>query len=343
MEPGQRFTQHELAHKLGLSQASVSRALAGNARHSAALIERVRAEAQKFGYRPDPVLASLNAYRRTKRPITSGGSLLWFGAPKPKEKIYESLLYQAAHDRAFQLGYQLDYLRRFEPEMTARRLARICMARGIAGIILGPQPEPHTRLDIDIDNVAAVAFGRSIEWPPVDHISFDHFQAMELCYQKLAERGYRRIALVLSAHYSERVAGNWSGAFLNQQLRHPHLPAIAPLLFDEPLTTKQFMTWFRRTKPDIVITMAWSFGCLPHLKASGLRIPDDINIALLAVPKHEPELAFYGGVHEPAEALSKLAVDILVARIRNNEKGIPPERRIHLLPVDWSAGRTICR
>ena len=343
MAANERLTQRELADRLGVSQASISRALAGNHRHSAKLLTLVKREAQKAGYRPDPVLACLNAYRRTRRPIAKGGSLIWFGATRPGERGYEGILYRLAKKRSEQLGYGLDYQWRFEKGMGMDRFRQICKARGVAGLILGPQPEAHAKLEVDVSDVAAVAIGRSVDWPAVDLVAADHFQTMERCFQGLLDLGHRRIGFALTSVYNERVARLWSGAFLAQQYRNSQMTDIPPLLEDVSQNPAKFKSWFRKWKPDAILTMAWQFGCLSAMEKNRIAYPRDVSLALLVVPRYDIALSHYSGICEPVESIARLAVDVLVGRIRNNETGLASERRIHLLPGRWTDGVTAQR
>ncbi len=341
MPTGTRLTQRELAAKLGVSQATVSRALGRHARHSTETVERIRQAAEALGYRPDPVLSSLNAYRRTRRPISRGQSLAWFGATPSDEAPYETALFRAARQRAELLGYSLDYFWEHTPGTSLARFETILTSRGVAGVIFGPRPEPHSRIELNIESFAAVAMGRSIQWPPVDLISADHFQTMEICFRHLHELGYRRIGFALTRAYNERVAGIWRGSYLNQQ---HSLSTTGPILFQEPsLDDGCFDQWLDQWSPDAVITMDDPIGCLGALRKRKLSLPRDIGVALLVVPEQEGLASRYAGVVEPVDRLAHLAVDTLVARIRNNERGIPVERRVHLLPGIWRNGSSVRR
>ena len=339
-----RLTQAELAKQLGVSQSSVSRALAGHPKHSAEFRDKVRQLAEQRAYRPDPVLSTLNAYRRTRRPISAGSSLVWLGSTAgPTENEYDLRLYHAAKKRAEELGYGLDHLSLVEPGMTPRRIEKICNARGTPGLIIGPPPNPHTRIEINLGALTAVTLGRSVDWPPVDLVSTDHCQTMELCYHRLVEKGYRRIAYTLTSSFNEKVVALWSSIFLGQQLRYPGLERIPPLLDDERHEPRQFLAWFKKWKPDAIITMGWRFGCLGVLKQLDIRAPRDVAVALLSVLEDKEELGDFAGIREPSDSLATFAVSILIGKVRNNERGVPPYRSVHLLPGTWVDGPSVDR
>ncbi|AHF91901.1 LacI family transcriptional regulator [Opitutaceae bacterium TAV5] len=349
-ETPKRWTQRELARRLGVSQATVSRVLAKGGRHSEETRRQIMEKAGEMGYRPDPALLSLSAYRWKRRSATQE-SLAWFGGLPPAASGYEQLLFQAARARAEVMGYGMEYFWEYEPGYSPKRYAQIFSARGIAGVAFGPRPRPHARIELEIGRFAAVTLGRSVDWPPVDRVSVDHFQTMELCYSAVRERGFVRIGFSMTENYSERTAGLWMGAFLAQQVRHYGTGAargvvkIPPLLDDEAHSGGRFETWFRKWRPDAIITMGEDFGCLASLRRMGVRFPEDVGVALLVVPcyvpKDFPNPGGFSGILEPVAGLAAFAVDILVGRIRNNERGIPKDRRVHLLPGAWHEGTTL--
>lgn len=339
----QRICQRDLARRLGFSQATVSRALARHARIPVETRELVLREAERLGYRPDPALASLNAYRRTRQPISQGQSLAWLGtSPNPPigdNWNYELELFCAARRCAEKLGYSLNYFWRHDPDLSLDRLEKIFVSRGIVGVIIGPQARAHTRIRLNIEHFAVVAVGRSLFKPPVDLVSTDHFQTMETCYRRMFKLGYRRIAFSLVRSFNERLEGIWHGAFLGQQVRRPALAQI-PAFLGRDDHDPSFAEWLRAWRPDSIITMSWELGCLGTLARLGVRAPEDIGLALLAVPEADPAFAHYSGMREPVADLARFTVDVLVGRIRNNEKGAPADRRVHMLPGEWRVGTT---
>ena len=62
-----RLSLRDIAKAVGLSHVAVSLALRDSPRVSPARRAKVKAMAKKLGYRPDPMLASLAAYRQSKR------------------------------------------------------------------------------------------------------------------------------------------------------------------------------------------------------------------------------------------------------------------------------------
>ena len=72
-----RITQKDIAHHAGVTQATVSLALRNHPSVSAEVRDRIVALAEKLGYRPDPMLSSLVAYRSYLQSASFQGVLAW--------------------------------------------------------------------------------------------------------------------------------------------------------------------------------------------------------------------------------------------------------------------------
>ena len=65
-----RVTLRDLAKKLGVSHTTVSLALREHHSITPARRQEVKRLAEKLGYRPDPFLSALSAYRLQNRPAS---------------------------------------------------------------------------------------------------------------------------------------------------------------------------------------------------------------------------------------------------------------------------------
>jgi len=59
----------DVARAVGVSHVAISLALRGDARISEKRRAEIKLAAERLGYRPDPMLSSLAAYRRTKQSV----------------------------------------------------------------------------------------------------------------------------------------------------------------------------------------------------------------------------------------------------------------------------------
>lgn len=105
-----RITLKDLAQKLGVSHTTVSLALRNHPSISSERKKEVSALARKLGYRPDPMLSALVAYRQTLRPQAFQGVLGWLTNYPTGDgwRVGQQVGYHAgALRRAKELGYEL--------------------------------------------------------------------------------------------------------------------------------------------------------------------------------------------------------------------------------------------
>ncbi|AHF91999.1 transcriptional regulator [Opitutaceae bacterium TAV1] len=338
--PSARPTQRDIARAAGVTQATVSLALNNHPRLSADIRERVQAIAQQLGYRPDPYLAGLSAYKKQLRPRGFQATLAWVSNYPPGGRDWRDITtfkhyFEGATARAAELGYQLEAHDLAAPGMTPARMEQILRARNIPGILLAPQPEPLMRLDLSLDRFASVTFGYSLVSPRLHTVTHHHFRSTETLLRTLRARGYQRIGLALEAENELRTERIPSSAFLSEQLDWPASQRV-PLLNVPNLTRERFLSWFSRYKPDVVVTL-WDFA-YPWLADAGVRIPDDTGIALLSVRHRD---GFFAGMWENPEIVGARAVELLIDLVHRSERGIPVLPSYLMLEGTWLEGKTI--
>ena len=133
-----------LATSLGLSAAAVSMALRDHPRIAEATRRRVRAAAQKLGYRPNAKVSELMGHIRSSRhPQAEAclGVISYYDSARPWERsVHLSRMYQGMQRRADELGYRLEPFWLRAPRFTPRRLRVILDARGIEGLLCFGSP-----------------------------------------------------------------------------------------------------------------------------------------------------------------------------------------------------------
>jgi len=90
-----RVTLQSVADALCLHITTVSKALQGHPHIAAATRERVRRQAARMGYVPDPLLTALSAYRTALRPEKFHAELAWVHPHPAAEQ--QNLLRFAGH------------------------------------------------------------------------------------------------------------------------------------------------------------------------------------------------------------------------------------------------------
>ena len=325
-----RLTQADLARQAGVHPSTVSLALKGHPSISLRTRDRVHRLAAKLGYAPDPLLAALAVYRRRRRPATYHGTLAWLtnsAFAYDWRGVPQFIDYHAgAAARALHHGYQLEGYDLNTAGMSPARLAAILHARGVAGILLCPQPRPSTHLNFPWADFSAVTFGYSLAWPHLHTVTSTQYRDTLLALREVQALGYRRIGLLLKRDHDERTDHNYLAGYLAAMHLAGGAPPAPPLdtAYDQPQGVR---AWVRRHRLDAIVA-AGGATALIGLERTGLRIPQEVGLASPNLAAPDDRLA---GVVENSREIGAVAVDLLVAMIQRGERGLPAfPQRLHV-------------
>jgi LacI family transcriptional regulator len=156
----------DIARACGLSISTISRALRGHAKVSAATRHRIEEVAERLGYRPNPYIAALMSnVRRARRATAAAAALARIdtspNADEWKADPVQSQFYIGALARAERLGHRLERFHGGNSNISPARLTGILRARGITGVICsGHRYNAHgTAFPFDRDRFALVTVG----------------------------------------------------------------------------------------------------------------------------------------------------------------------------------------
>lgn len=336
-KPQKRITLRDLAAALGIHHSTVSRALKNDPRITETLRKKVKEAALQLGYKPDPMLSALMAYRSSNQPQTNKGTLAWltnYPTRKGWREFQNISYFEGASRRATELGYSVDEIWMREPGITPIRLSQILLSRNVRGVLIPPVPRARARVKLNWDEFAAVTYGSTIFWPPLHTVDCDHFHCMTLLLRKLKKLGYTHPGFVCLTRTHEAIDRTWAAAFLTFQ------PDAArksvPMFINRTLDFEGFAAWFKKHKPDVVISHLEVVA--DWLKKLGLKIPRDVGFALAARHNAAPR---FSGVDERSESVGEAGVDLLVKMIERGEKGIPAKRSTTLLQGELVEGKTL--
>ena len=336
-------TQKQIAKALGVHPATVCLALKKRPGIPEATRERILAMANQMGYRRDPFLGALSAYRNARRKRAFHGTLAWIvstAAGTDWRKSLEYLeYYEGARSQAEQLGYRLVIFDRHQYEGRLERLEAIFYARRIRGLIICPQPQANTSIDLDFSQLAAVTFGYTTVRPALHSISSYHYGAIREIFARLRAAGYRRIGYAIPKFHDDRLNGAYFSGYLIEQSTLPRSQQVPPYLEDlrsGPRLPDSFAQWLRRHKPDVLVTVHYSVRRLvDELK---MRVPEDLSIALVSVVDGVREFA---GIDENSSGLGRVAVDLLASQVERGETGVPANPQRVLIKGLWQDGETL--
>lgn len=332
-----RVTIRDIAKEAGMHFTTVSLALRNSPRLNAKTRDRIQKLAEKMGYRPDPMLSALNAYRMTRRAVHYQGAIAWIHNWPRREDLYGCVefneYYLGACERAREQGYNVDEFWLQEPGMSIGKMHRILRARNIQGALLAPQPQSNKFLDLQYDEISAVAFGYSMRPAVLNLVTNHHYHTMGQLLDKVLERGYRRIGLCIPKDWNLKVDCAWQSTMLLFQEENSRLARI-PIHWDNYKNT-ELTAWMKTHRPDVVIS---SNECAENLKAAGFRIPANVAFAGLFLSKDEPYLS---GIHQNDRIIGHRAVDLLIGMLHRGETGIPETPVRLLVEGVWCPGKTL--
>ena len=342
--PPERVSLREIASQLGITHATVCRALQNNPRISEATRARVHEAAFKMGYHPDPMLVALQHYRKGKRKTPVAAALAWLnGWQKPEQlrRLREFDLYwKGALAAAEKRGYRLEEFR-VGPQCPLRRVERILKARGIQGVLLPPH-RWDCRVDwrdFDWSFFSGVRFGQSIDLG-LHSVTADQVANTMHALEEMRKRGYRRVAFA-GGNDAIRLFG---AGFLWAQQRLPRQQQVPVFLCASNVVDSEadrLLAWMAKVKPEAIYCDA---PRIPEiLVAAGYKIPEDIAIAETSVVRLETdrEPFIHAGVDQNCEEIGRTAVLMAVSLIMDNSRGIPPIFRRVLVSGKWVDGSNL--
>ncbi|MDR1280479.1 MAG: LacI family transcriptional regulator [Opitutaceae bacterium] len=336
----ERVTLQQLAQRLGLHHGTVSRALRGHPGIAKDTVQRVRKLAEDMGYQPDPYLAGLAAWRRGRREPHYTGTLAWVTNWPTREGWRSNHAFpqylDGARRRAGSLGYTVEEFWIREQGRGIAAALRVLLARGVQGLLLVPQPESHTRLDVDLSRFSAVTFGFTLESPALHTVTSHAYRTMIALLEKLAALGYRNPGLAASVFHEERVNRMWSAAFREFATRSGKRRGVAPPLVMETPGPAPFRTWLARYRPDVVIATEHA-EAREWLTADGWNIPGEIGL----VPPVTSDNSWFSGMNENGSVIGAAAVDLLVSMLHRNERGVPEHPQRVMIDATWVDGQSV--
>ncbi len=131
-----------------------------------------------------------------------------------------------------------------------------------------------------------------------------------------------------------KVPSHWMAGFLEWQWEYGDLPKLEPFIGTVHETSSaDFRTWFRRWKPDGLITIIGDEA--PRLRAMGIKlrgVDADANDrkALQVVCVNRPHNSLFPGVDANNERVGRKAAETVINQLIHNQYG-PPEHPNEIL------------
>ncbi len=331
-------TVRSLARTLGLSHTTVSDALRGAGRVDPATVRRVLKAAREAGYRRNPLAAAVMSELRRSRGSTFRGVLAAvdnFEPDRPPHGLFHRALVRGAQSRAADLGFKLEEFVVNHRDLTVPRLDSILQSRGIHGVLLLPSWYAPDWSELDWSRYAGVYTDYIIDRPTLHCVCCNHYRSSIALLGMLATRGYLRPGLYVEKGRDERTQHRFSSAFRTFLDTHANIEPVPPLIAGER-SRAEFEAWFRRFNPDVVLghfteLIDWMEGC-------GARLPETHGFVSLNVLYQTRPCA---GLDQQPVELGGRAVELLIAQLQRNERGVPEWPTTTTIPARWIEGPTV--
>lgn len=339
---GLRVSLRDIAQAVGVSHVTVSLALRGDPRISAARRKEIVATAERLGYRPDPMLASLSAYRQARKPVEIRSTIAWLNQwpdPRRLRRFHEFDAYwRGASEYAAWLGYRLEEFV-VTKDMTPARLLQILLARNVRGVLIPPHSNGLDLPDFDWSLFSVVRLGTSVTHPRAHIVGSDQKNCASLAFARVWEKGYRRIGYITSLRFDRNTGGNFRAGYLSAQDEHvPLRRHHAPLVLSEestPTDVRRLRRWLKVARIDAVVSSLGNIATV--LELAGCRVPEDLGVAALS----HLDGQFDAAVDQNSGEVGRVAMATLAGLVHQNERGIPQFCRRILVEGRWVDGTSL--
>ena len=321
----------DIAAHLGISIATVSRALQNNPSISLKTRQKVMEAAQQMNYSKNFIADSLRS-----------GSLPVIGVivPHGVTHFYSSIL-DGIEQIAAQAGYAVINMNSHESYEEERYNIQSMCNLHIAGIIVSvtQETEDFTHFDeLEKKGIPVVFVARDIPINKYSSVVVDSVEAAHRATRHLIEQGCRRIAILCGPSkmkmVNERKHGYIEALHDNKILVRPEYVSYTQIDMSSAIDATNNLLDLKE-RPDAIIALndTLLFAAMKAIKAQGLRIPD--NVALIGfsdVEYVEDVTPTLSTIEDQSHLMGETACQILLDHIRGNKtivhKIIPTIQRI---------------
>lgn len=270
-----RTSLKDLADRLDVSIATVSRALRNSHEVGEGITRRVQELAKEMNYRPNPFAQSL----RKEAPKVIGVIV-----PNLVTHYYASVL-DGIEDFAMQQGYSVISANSRESHQREVQAISNFLDMRVEGIIacLSQETTDYTHFEeLYKMGVPLVFFARCCLEEKFSQVVANGDEAAQLATQHLINKGSRRIAFIGGPNHLDMVRRRKHGYL--QALRENRIPVDRELVICDKIDFKvgreATMRLLREKKPDAILAFndILTYAAFDGVKTLGLRIPQDVAI-----------------------------------------------------------------
>ena len=297
----------DVAERAGVSPATVSRVLTGNATVRAAKRERVLEAIEALGYRPNRIASNL----RRRQADMIGVVIADIENPHFTEMV------RAVEDAAYVSGHRVLLCNTDENPIKQADYLGVLAAERVVGVILSPTDAGAAEIAELLDHgIPVVAFDRAVADKRADAVVADNAAGTRLGVEHLIATGHTRIGYVGGPRTVETAEERLAG----------YEQALAAARLESRIAEGGFRIEGGREAAAalieggatalLVANNLMAAGALGAIRERGLRVPDDVALVSIDDP-------FWAGLidpplttlAQPVRAMAEAAVKLLMGRI----------------------------
>lgn len=316
----------DIAHELGISPSTVSRALKDHPSISRATRQRVIEAAEKFGYRPNILAMSLR--RKSSKTI---GLII----PEIAHHFFSSVI-SGIEELAYASGYRVMICQSNEDQKREEINLTALLDHRVDGILVSVSKSTtnssHFKKVID-QGIPVVFFDRISEELATDRIVTNDYEGARAVTMHLIDSGRRKILHLAAPRHmlvgKERLRG------YQQALYEKHIERLDEFVLqcDTREQVKSMQDTILQFAPRIDAIFAvndfTAIAAMQLLQRNGYKVPADIAVAGFG---DDPIASIVSPtlttVEQKGYEMGKESVQLLIQRIENPDSEIPPRTRI---------------
>jgi LacI family transcriptional regulator len=326
-----KTTIYDIAKKLNITAATVSRALNGNTKISESTRKLVNDTAKEMNYEQNTLALALKSGKSYNVGVI---------VPRIDSNFFASVI-RGIEDELYPKGYHVIICQTHDQKSVENENINSLLNAQVDGILMSISnsgPEDDQNFDRLLKkNVPLIFFDRKKEIKGVSSVTIDDFKGGYEATQHLINQGCKRIAH-LSNNRSVQI-------FKNRYLGYKQAIIDNGLVFDENLVIETMskveegsraakILMDMQTPPDAIFSSSdfVALGAIQEIKSRGIRIPGDICVVGFA---NEPftrfmELSITTLDQSPIE-MGRIAAQVFLEEVGNGKK-VKSEKQVVLAP-----------
>jgi LacI family transcriptional regulator len=326
-----KTTIYDIAERLGITAATVSRALNGNTKISEATRKLVNDTAKEMNYEQNKLALALKSGKSYNVGVI---------VPRIDSNFFASVI-RGIEEELYPKGYHVIICQTHDQKSVEMENINSLLNAQVDGILMSISnsgPEENQSFDRLLKkNVPLIFFDRKKEIEGVSSVTIDDFKGGYQATQHLIDQGCKRIAH-LSNNRKVQI-------FKNRYLGYKQAIIDNGLEFDENLvieTMSKVDEGIKSTKlllemempPDAIFSSSdfVALGAIQEIKSRGIKIPEEICIVGFA---NEPftgfmELSITSVDQSPVE-MGRIAAQVFLEEVTNSKK-VKTEKQVILTP-----------